>query len=125
MSVQNVLLDDGAEGFLDRLNLDLTSKAVLAFPHGNSKGEEHVLGVGRWRAGTAGLVELTVCLPCFPVLLFDCAVHSRRSNRFPRSVSKTLDFSRSGTFASLHSWLFGNGNKVLKDKRNSLLDRLG
>ena len=80
MSVQNVLLGNGAESFLNRLNLDLTSEAILAFPHNNSKGEEHVLGVGRCRAGASGLVELTVCLPRFPVLLFDCAVHRRRSN---------------------------------------------
>jgi hypothetical protein len=45
MSVQNILLGNGSERDFDRLNLDLTSEATLAFPHGNSKGEEHVFNV--------------------------------------------------------------------------------
>ncbi len=36
MSVQNVLLGNGAESFGHQLNLDLMSEAVLAFPHGNN-----------------------------------------------------------------------------------------
>ena len=42
MSVQNVFLGDGAESYFDLLNLDLMANAVLAFLHGNIKGEEHV-----------------------------------------------------------------------------------
>jgi hypothetical protein len=45
ISVQNILLGDGSESSYDRLNLDLTSKAKLAFLQGNSKGEEHVFNV--------------------------------------------------------------------------------
>ena len=47
MSVQSVLLGDGAESFGHQLNLDLMSEAVLAFLHGNSKGKEHIPCVGR------------------------------------------------------------------------------
>ncbi len=43
--IENILLGYGSETSLDRLNLDLTSKANLAFPHGNSKGEKHVFNV--------------------------------------------------------------------------------
>jgi hypothetical protein len=39
MSVQNILLGNSLESDLNRVNLDSTSKAILAFPHGNSKGE--------------------------------------------------------------------------------------
>jgi len=42
MFVQNILLGDGSEREFDRLNLDLMSLTVLAFPHGDSKGEESV-----------------------------------------------------------------------------------
>ncbi len=45
MSVQNIILGDDLERDRDRLNSDLTSKAILAFLHGNSKGEEHVFNV--------------------------------------------------------------------------------
>jgi hypothetical protein len=46
MSVQNILLGNGLERDFNRLNLDSTSEAILAFPHGNSKGEEHVCWEG-------------------------------------------------------------------------------
>ena len=124
ISVQNVLLGDGAENFLNRLNLDLTSEAVLAFPHGNSKGEEHV-GCVRWRgSGAACVVESTVPCPRFPVPASVGLAHCRSSNRFPRNVSKTLYFSHSGTIASFHSWFVGRGNSVLKDERKSTSERL-
>jgi hypothetical protein len=42
ISVQNILLGDGSESEFDQLNLDLMSLTVLAFPHGDSKGEESV-----------------------------------------------------------------------------------
>ena len=58
---------NGSESFFDRLNLELTSEAILAFPHGNSKCEEHVFGVGGGLPGAACLVESVVPLPCFPV----------------------------------------------------------
>jgi hypothetical protein len=35
-------LGDSSERDFDRLNLDLMSFTVLAFPHGDSKGEESV-----------------------------------------------------------------------------------
>ena len=69
MSVQNVLLGDGSESFLDRLNLELMSEAVQAFPHGNSKSEEHAFCVGGWRPGAACVVESAVPLPCVAVFL--------------------------------------------------------
>ncbi len=47
MSVQNILLGDGSEREFDRLNLDLMSLTVLAFLHGDSKGEESVREDGR------------------------------------------------------------------------------
>ena len=95
MSVQNILLGNGSERDFNRLNLDSTSKAILPFLHGNSKGEEHVFNVvGRevltplfeWE-------EFTMPLPCVPVALAHCTVHCCSSNCFPHSVSKTLDFS--------------------------------
>ncbi len=39
MSIQNELLGNVPESFFDRLNLDLSSASVLAFPHGDSKRE--------------------------------------------------------------------------------------
>jgi hypothetical protein len=42
MSVQNKPLGNVSESPLDRLNFDLRSEAVIAFPHGNSKCEELV-----------------------------------------------------------------------------------
>jgi hypothetical protein len=42
MSVQNELSGDKSERVCHRLNLDLMSITVLAFPHGNSKSEELV-----------------------------------------------------------------------------------
>jgi hypothetical protein len=86
ISVQNILLGDGSDSSFDRLNLDLTSKAKLAFPRVNSKGEEHVFNVVGW-------VEATVCRPCTPVAVAFGAVNCRSSNCLPRNVFKTLDFS--------------------------------
>ncbi len=42
MSIQNEALGDMPESPLDRLNLDLSSEAILSFPHGDSKCEELV-----------------------------------------------------------------------------------
>ena len=86
MSVKNILLGNSLERDLDRLNLGSTSKAILAFPHGNSKGEEHVFNVVGW-------VEATVCRPCTPVAVAFGGVNCRSSNCLPRNVFKTLDFS--------------------------------
>ncbi len=51
MSVQNKLLVEKPECSWDCLNLDFMSVTILAFPHGNSKGEESVrddVCVGLW-----------------------------------------------------------------------------
>jgi len=45
VSVQNILLGNVSECDFNRLNLDSTSEAILAFPHGNSKCEEHIFNV--------------------------------------------------------------------------------
>ncbi len=77
MSVQNIRLGNGSERDFNRLNLDLTSEAILAFPHGNSKGEEHVFNVVGREVWTP-LVEweeFTMPLPCAPVALTHCTVH--------------------------------------------------
>jgi hypothetical protein len=42
ISIQNEPLGNVPESPLNQLNFDLRSKAVLAFPHGNSKCEELV-----------------------------------------------------------------------------------
>jgi hypothetical protein len=53
MSVQNKSLGDVTQSPFDRLNLDSCSEAVLAFPHGDSKGKEAIGDVFRrlWAAG--------------------------------------------------------------------------
>jgi hypothetical protein len=123
MSVQNILLGDGSEGEFDRLNLDLMSFTVLAFPHGDSKGEESVSEDVR-RVDFAGgvLIEPAMRLPRRPVAMPLGSVHSCSANRFPRSVSKTLDLSQLGTVASVHCWLPGSGNAMSNDERKLVSD---
>ncbi len=51
------------------MNFDLTSEAKLSFPHGNSKGEEHVVNVC-WGLAVPAMVvgvEIAVLEPRFPV----------------------------------------------------------
>jgi hypothetical protein len=116
-------LGDGSESEFDRLNLDLMSFTVLAFPHGDSKGEESVSEDVR-RVDFAGgvLIEPAMRLPRFPVAMPLGSVHSCSANRFPRSVSKTLDLNQLGTDASVHCWLPGRGNAVSNDERKLLSD---
>jgi hypothetical protein len=116
-------LGDGSESEFDRLNLDLMSFTVLAFPHGDSKGEELVSEDVR-RVDFAGgvLIEPAMRLPRFPVAMPLRSVHSCSANRFPRSVSKTLDLNQLGTDASVHCWLPGRGNAVSNDERKLLSD---
>ncbi len=104
MSVQNILLGDTSERNSNRLNLDLTFEPVLSFPHGNSKGEEHVVDVRRGQVGSAIIVgvESAMLGPGFPVTVLDGAIHRHRSHRCPCSISKTFEFSQSGTIASPH-----------------------
>ncbi len=104
MCVQNILLGDTLERDSNRLNLDLTSKPILSFPHGNSKGEEHVVDVVRGQVESLIIVgvESAMLGPGFPVTVLDGAIHRCRSNCCPRSISKTFDFSQSGTIASPH-----------------------
>ncbi len=106
MSVQNIFLGDTLERDSNRLNLDLMSEPVLSFPHGNSKGEEHVVDVGRGQVGFAIIVRVESAMlgPGFSVTVLDGAIHHRRSNRCPRSVLKMFNFSQSGTIASPHLW---------------------
>jgi hypothetical protein len=97
-------LGDGSERKFDRLNLDLMSLlTVLAFPHGDSKGEESVSEDVR-RLDFAGgvLIEPAMRLPRFPVAMPLGSVHSFSANRFPRSVSKTLYLNQLGNVASVH-----------------------
>jgi hypothetical protein len=117
-------LGDGSESEFDRLNLDLMSFTVLAFPHGDSKGEESVSEDVR-RLDFAGgvLIEPAMRLPRFPVAMPLGSVHSCSANRFPRSVSKTLDLNQLGTDASVHCWLPGRGNAVSNDERKLMSDR--
>ncbi len=104
MSVQNELLGDKPEGFFGGLNLDLTSLTVLAFPHGNSKGEEPVGEDVRWKNGArVVLMEAAVRFPCPPVAFFLGPIHCCRSTCLPRNVLQTLNFSHWGTAARVHN----------------------
>ena len=105
MSVQNILFGNGLEHDFNRLNLDSTSEAMLAFPHGNSKGEEHVFNVVGREVWTplVELEEFTMPLPCVPVALAHCTVHCHSFDCFPRNVLKMLDFSLRGTIANCHA----------------------
>jgi len=58
-------------------------------------------------------------LPRLPVAFAFGPVHCRSSNRFPRSVSKTLDFIHSGTLTRDQVWLSGKGKTVSNDERNA------
>jgi hypothetical protein len=120
MSVQNELLEDEPEGFCNGLNLDLISETVLAFPHVNSKGEEPVRehSLRKYLAGGV-VIEPVVRFPRLPVALAFGPIHCSRSNRFPRSVSKTLNLNQFGTVASDHAWLSGKRKVVSKEEQNS------
>ena len=87
VSVQSILLGNGSESVFDRLNLDLALSTVLAFPHGDSKCDEHCLCVGRGRPVAADLVEFAVLRPCFPIPFTFGSAHCRSANCFPHSVS--------------------------------------
>ena len=120
MSVQNELLGDEPEGFCNGLNLDLISETVLAFPHGNSKGEEPVRENPLRKYVARGVeVEPAVHFPRLPVALVFGPINCSRSNRFPRSVSKMLNLNQCGTVASDHVWLSGNGKVVSKEEQKS------
>ncbi len=124
MSVQNKLLGDEPEGFFNGLNLDLTSLTVLAFPHGNSKGEELVGEDVRWKNGAWVVsMEAAVHFPCPPVAFSLGPIHCCRSNRLPRNVSQTLNFSHWGTTARVHNWLPGSGNMASNEEQKSRLVR--
>ncbi len=125
MSVQNKLLGDKPECSCDCLNLDFMSVTILAFMHGNSKGEESVRD-DVWRLDFASrgiLIEPAVHLTCFPVAMPLGSVHCCNANHFPRSILKTLNLSQRGTAASVHRWLLGKGNTVSKDKQKSMSER--
>jgi hypothetical protein len=64
-------------------------------------------------------VEPAVRFPRLPVALAFSPVHCSRSNRFPRSVSKTLNLNQCGTVANDHIWLSGNGKVVSKEEQKS------
>ncbi len=76
MSVQNKLLGDKPECSCNCLNLNFMSITILAFPHGNSKGEESVRD-DVWHLDFARgiLIEPAVCLPCFPVVVPLGSIH--------------------------------------------------
>ncbi len=101
--LQNILLGGGSERVFDQLNLDFMSFTVLAFPHGNSKGEESVRkDVRRVNFAWGILIEPAMHSPCFPVAMPLGSVHHCSANRFPSRVSKTLYLSQLGTVASVH-----------------------
>jgi hypothetical protein len=120
MSVQNELLGDKPEGFFDGLNLDLTSLTVLAFPHGNSKGEEPVREDVRWENGAQVVsMEAAVHFLC-PLVAFSLGhIHCCRSNRLPRNVLQTLNFSHWGTAARVHNWFPGSRNMASNKEQKS------
>ena len=98
-------LGDGSEREFDRLNLDLMSLTVLAFPHGDSKCEELVReDVRHFNFAGGILIEPAMRLPRFLVAMPLGSVHSCSAHRFPRSVSKTLYLSQLGTVVSVHLW---------------------
>ena len=127
MSVQNILLGDTSERDSNRLNLDLTSEPVLAFPHGNSKGEEHIADVGWGQEGSAVIVRVEAAMlgPGLKVTVLDGAIHRRRSNRCPRKVSKTFDFSQGGTIARVHNSCRGSGKARSNAATKSGSERVG
>ena len=103
ISIQNILLGNGSECEFDRLNLDRMSLTILAFLHGDSKGEESVREDVRHFDFAGGiLIEPAMRLPRFLVAMPLGSVHSCSANRFPRRVSKTLYLSQLGTVASVH-----------------------
>ena len=112
MSIQNIFLGNTLERDSNRLNLDLTSEPVLAFLHGNSKGEEHISEVGLGQVGSTIIVRVEAAMlgPGVKVTVLDGAIHRRRSNRCPRNVSMTFDFSHGGTIASVHISCRESGN---------------
>jgi hypothetical protein len=123
MSIQNILLGDGSERKFDRLNLVLMSLTILAFPHGDSKGEESVREDVRCLDFSGGiLVEPAMLLPRFPVAMPLGSVHSCSANRFPRSILKMLYLSQLGTVASVHCWLPGSGKAVSNDEQKLMSD---
>ena len=126
-SIQNVLLGNGMESFLNRLNLEPTPKAVLAFLHGNSKGEKHVFDVtrGERRSTAVERIQAAMRLPRTPVPLPFGPIHSCRSNCFPRNVSKMLNFTHSGTSVMLHVCCSGSGKATLNEETKSWSDRTG
>ena len=58
--------------------------------------------------------------PRGPVAFAFGPIHRCSSNRFPRSVSKTLDLSHCGTVARVHAWASGNGKTMSNDERKSV-----
>ena len=124
MSVQNELLGDVPEHSSNGLNLHLMSVTVPAFPDGDSKGEELVREDVRVMDFAGGiLIESAMRLPRFPGSLPCGPIHCRSANRFPRRVSKTLDFSQRGTAASVHCCCSGRGKVVLNDEQKSGSER--
>jgi len=94
ISIQNILLGNGSECEFDRLNLDRMSLTILAFLHGNSKGEESVReDVRRFDFAGGILIEPAMHLPCFQVVMPLGSIHSCSANCFPRSVSMMLYLS--------------------------------
>jgi hypothetical protein len=120
MSIQNKLLGDKLEDFFDGLNPDLTSLTVLAFPHGNSKGEELVGEDVRWKNGAWGvMMEPTVHFPYLLVALSVGPIHCCRSNCFLCSVLKMFNLSHWGMAARVHNWLRGNENMASNKEQKS------
>jgi hypothetical protein len=111
MFVQNDLLG---------VHLDLTSLTILAFPHGNSKGEEPVGEDMQWENGARVVsMEAAVHFPCPPKAFSLGPIHCCRSNHLPRNVSQTLNFSHWGTAARVHKWLLGSRNMASNKEQKS------
>jgi hypothetical protein len=70
-------------------------------------------------------VEAAMLGPGVIVTVLDGAIHRRRSNRCPRNVSKTFDFSQGGTIASPHISCIGSGNVRSNAVTKSGSERVG
>ncbi len=107
--------------------MDAIFATVLAFPHGNSKCEEHVFNIvgGLVQAPVIEREQFAMPGPRLPVAIPHGAVHCCSTNCFLRNVLKTLDFSCRGTIANCNACYCGSGNVESKAETSSWSDKLG
>ncbi len=119
MSIQNELLGDEPEGFCNGLNLDLISEIILAFPHGDSKGEEPVRE-NPLREYVAGGVEVepAVRFPRLPVALAFSPVHCSRSNQKSTQRLEDVESQPMWNGCQRPRLVSGKGKVVSKEEQN-------